>query len=142
MALLRLRDAPMRRHRERAKSPKFGELTTPLFSARGFLSSNARKVIEMAQRILRRPEVEARTGRSRSGIYELKNPKSPYYDPEFPQPVRIGKRAVGWRKSEIDAWLETRTRAPSLKPESMGFPRGLICDSPYLEVDHGQIAIT
>ena len=33
-------------------------------------------------------------------------------------------------------------RASSLKSESMGFPRGGICDSPNVEVDHGQIAIT
>ncbi len=35
-----------------------------------------------------------------------------------------------------------RARASSLKSESMGFPRGRFCDSPYVEVDHGQIAIT
>jgi len=24
----------------------------------------------------------------------------------FPKPVKIGKRAVGWRKSDLDAWLD------------------------------------
>lgn len=59
-------------------------------------------------RILRRKQVEARTGLSRSTIYsKLKhNPKRPGdYDPTFPVPISIGAKAVGWIESEIDAWL-------------------------------------
>lgn len=26
----------------------------------------------------------------------------------FPSPIRIGRRAVGWRRSEIEAWLKER----------------------------------
>jgi prophage regulatory protein len=33
------------------------------------------------------------------------NPKSPQFDPEFPKPISIGVRAVGWIEAEIDAWL-------------------------------------
>ena len=62
----------------------------------------------MAARILRRPMVEDRTGLSRSSIYELINPKSAYYDPDFPKPVRIGKRAVGWIEADVDTWLKSR----------------------------------
>ena len=50
-------------------------------------------------RILRRKQVEARTGLSRSTIYsKLKhNPKRPGdYDPSFPVPISIGAKAVGW----------------------------------------------
>ena len=50
--------------------------------------------------ILRRPEVEARTGLSRSTIY-LKVAQG-----SFPKPVSLGPRAVGWVAAEIDAWLE------------------------------------
>lgn len=63
----------------------------------------------MYQIILRRPEVEARTGLSRSTLYAKMNPNSAYYDASFPQPVRLGKRAVGWREADIAAWLESRT---------------------------------
>nr|VFJ67597.1 MAG: transcriptional regulator, AlpA family [Candidatus Kentron sp. DK] len=58
--------------------------------------------------ILRRRQVEARTGLSRSTIYaRLKsNPRRPNdYDPTFPLPVSLGPKAVGWIESEIDAWL-------------------------------------
>ena len=59
-------------------------------------------------RILRRKQVEARTGLSRSTIYsKLKhNPKRPGdYDPSFPVPISIGAKAVGWIEAELDAWL-------------------------------------
>jgi len=50
-------------------------------------------------KIKRRPEVEAKTGLSRSTIYEkMKNGT-------FPKPVKLGPRAVGWLEIEIDAWI-------------------------------------
>jgi prophage regulatory protein len=49
--------------------------------------------------ILRRKQVQARTGLSRSTIY-LKISEG-----TFPKPVSLGARAVGWVESEIEAWL-------------------------------------
>lgn len=57
----------------------------------------------MAERILRRPDVEARTGLSRSTIYDWMKRG------EFPKPVALGARLVGWRESDVTAWLEART---------------------------------
>ena len=56
----------------------------------------------MAETILRLPEVKARTAKSRSSIYEA------IARGEFPRPIKIGARAVGWAESEITAWLECR----------------------------------
>lgn len=58
--------------------------------------------------MLRRKQVEARTGLSRSSIYAKlrQNPKRPGdYDPAFPKPVALGSKAVGWIEAEIEAWL-------------------------------------
>ena len=56
----------------------------------------------MAEKMLRRPQVEARTGLSRSTLYDwMKKGK-------FPQPVKLGERLVAWRESDITAWLESR----------------------------------
>ena len=58
--------------------------------------------------ILRRKQVEVRTGLSRSSLYaKLKpNPKRPGdYDPTFPRPIALGAKAVGWVEEEIEAWL-------------------------------------
>ena len=58
--------------------------------------------------ILRRRQVEARTGLSRSTIYaKLRhNPERPGdYDPTFPRPIKIGAKAIGWISHEVDAWL-------------------------------------
>ncbi|OQK60187.1 hypothetical protein XM77_c10224 [Vibrio vulnificus] len=53
------------------------------------------------QRILRLPEVKAKTGFGRSTIYAL------MANGEFPRSIRIGARAVGWLESDIDRWVET-----------------------------------
>lgn len=70
---------------------------------------NEEALTERAEiRIIRRKQVEARTGLSRSTIYaKLRhNPKRPSdYDPTFPRPISVGAKAVGWLSHEIDAWL-------------------------------------
>lgn len=63
---------------------------------------------ENQDRFQRRPTVEQMTGLSRSTIYAKMDPRSPHYDPEFPKPVRLGKRAVAWRESEILTWMNGR----------------------------------
>ena len=55
--------------------------------------------------ILRRRAVEARTGLSRSSIYEAIAVGT------FPKPIRLGPRAVGWLSSEVDDWLQGRIAA-------------------------------
>ncbi|MBL4874249.1 MAG: AlpA family phage regulatory protein [Rhodobacteraceae bacterium] len=46
----------------------------------------------------RRSSVEKITGLSRSLIYEMMARE------EFPRPIRIGRRAVAWRESDIAEW--------------------------------------
>ncbi len=56
--------------------------------------------------ILRRREVERRTGLSRSTLYAKIQSKCPnLHDPDFPKPVSLGAKAVGWVESEIEAWI-------------------------------------
>ncbi len=54
--------------------------------------------------VLRRPEVEARVGLSRSSIYAFMAAG------QFPKPIRLGARAVAWRASDIEAWLASRSQ--------------------------------
>jgi prophage regulatory protein len=68
--------------------------------------------IMVGQSILRRKQVELRTGLSRTGIYEK------LASGEFPQPIKLGARAVGWLESEINGWIECRIVA-SRKPVSL-----------------------
>jgi prophage regulatory protein len=56
----------------------------------------------MTETILRLPEVKARTGLSRSTIYERIKTNT------FPLPIRIGERAIGFIDSEIDDWIQAR----------------------------------
>jgi prophage regulatory protein len=57
----------------------------------------------MTNRILRLPEIKARTGLSRSSIY-LKSKN----DPDFPSLVSIGARAVGMHSDPLDKWIGSR----------------------------------
>src|SRR5690349_4892518 len=69
--------------------------------------------LQTALSILRRKQVERRTGLSRSAIYAklTPNPKCPTsYDPTFPKPVSVGARAVGWIEAEISEWLARRIK--------------------------------
>jgi len=55
--------------------------------------------------MLRREEVQKRTGLSRSAIYRLMR------EGDFPLPHRVGQRAVRWRESDLEAWLASRPLA-------------------------------
>lgn len=66
-------------------------------------------------KILRRKQVEALTGLSRSTIYAWVR------DGIFPGPISLGPKAVGWLQSELDAWLAERasaTRKTEIKPKA------------------------
>lgn len=53
-------------------------------------------------RLLRRPEVEAQVGLSRSTIYRLMDADA------FPKPLKVSTKAVRWRQSDLDAWRESK----------------------------------
>jgi len=67
----------------------------------------------MAPRLLRRREVEARTGLSRSSIYARMALGT------FPLAVGLGGRAVSWVENEIDGWILARIAARSARPEGV-----------------------
>lgn len=58
----------------------------------------------MIEEILRLPRVLAVTGMGRSWIY------CAVADERFPAPVRLGARAIGWKRSDVQAWLDSRRR--------------------------------
>ena len=53
-------------------------------------------------KILRLPEVKARTGLGRSSIYAKVN------DGSFPKYINLGVRSVGWVESEVAQWIAER----------------------------------
>ena len=56
----------------------------------------------MADRLIRRPEVESLTGLSRSTIYAW------IKTGDFPAPVSLGSRLVAWRERDVTDWIEAR----------------------------------
>lgn len=57
---------------------------------------------DKARKLLRRAEIEERFGLSRSWIYSETSAG------RFPEPVRMGKRAVTWRVLDLDKWAADR----------------------------------
>jgi prophage regulatory protein len=64
--------------------------------------------------ILRRGQVEQEVGLKRSTIYQRMQ------EGTFPRPIRLGERAVGWRASDIELFLQDPTgyRVPGLEDEA------------------------
>jgi prophage regulatory protein len=56
----------------------------------------------MSNAMLRLPQVKIKVGLSPSSIY------SAIAEKRFPQPVRLGARAVCWLESEVDDWVNKR----------------------------------
>ena len=59
----------------------------------------------------RLPETEKASGYKRSSLYRLEKLGL------FPSRVKLGKRAVGWRRDEVRAWIESRQLAGSSQAE-------------------------
>lgn len=57
---------------------------------------------DIERHIMRRDEVERKTGFKRAHIYNLMK------EGKFPQAKRIGLRAVGWDSLEIEQWVAER----------------------------------
>ena len=53
-------------------------------------------------RIIRWPEVHERVGYCRTNIYYL------IQSGDFPSPIKLGSRAVGWLESDVENWIESR----------------------------------
>ncbi|WP_442267627.1 helix-turn-helix transcriptional regulator [Tenacibaculum sp. ZS6-P6] len=56
----------------------------------------------MPNRILKLPEVIQKTGLSRSTIYAYKK------EGIFPEPIKLGRRSVGWIEQDIENWIEEK----------------------------------
>lgn len=59
------------------------------------------QTVPAPNRILRIRQVLDLTGLRRTALYEKMNAD------EFPQSVKLGARAVGWREAEVLSWMES-----------------------------------
>jgi prophage regulatory protein len=72
------------------------------------------KMENTAQSIWRLPTVKARTGLSKSLIYQK------VAEGTFPRPVPLSKRCVGWQSGEIENWISERVTASRTTPRDSG----------------------
>ncbi len=55
-------------------------------------------------KLLRLPEVELTTGLKKSAIYQRVKLRT------FPQPLKLGAKAVAWRSDEVQEWIKNLPR--------------------------------
>jgi predicted DNA-binding transcriptional regulator AlpA len=76
----------------------------------------------------RHPHSETAGARQRIGlgstaIYERLDPRSKYFDPDFPKPIPLGStervRATGWIEAEIEQWLAKQIQRRVQRSKSM-----------------------
>jgi len=54
------------------------------------------------RRVLRLPEVLLRTGKRRTSLLQAVRRG------DFPRPIHLGPRAIGFVESEVEAWIDAR----------------------------------
>lgn len=64
--------------------------------------------------IIKLQEVKSKTALSRSAIY-LKISQG-----EFPKPISLGARSVGWIESEVQDWIKERIECSRTQDETGG----------------------
>ncbi len=67
--------------------------------------------------LVRLPEALRITGHSRTTFLDLVR------SGEMPEPLRIGKRAVAWRRGELLDWIDGRPRAQRVSRPATTAPR-------------------
>lgn len=68
------------------------------------------KTAERTSEIIRLPEVCRITGLGGTTIYYKTREGKPGYDPEFPVPVPLARRSIGWYRHEVEAWVASRRK--------------------------------
>lgn len=56
--------------------------------------------------VIRLPKLLQILGISRSTVYLKINNQSKYYDQNFPRPIKLGEKAVGWMLNDVFEYLE------------------------------------
>lgn len=66
--------------------------------------AGVRGIEEVPKRILRTSDIVKRYGLSKTTLRRMVEAE------EFPQPIRLSERTIGWHGHEIEEWLASRER--------------------------------
>ncbi len=60
----------------------------------------------MSMCVIRLPKLLSILGISRSTVYLKINKSSKYYDKDFPKPIKLGEKAIGWINQDVMEYIE------------------------------------
>lgn len=69
------------------------------------LSTN--DAMNMPMCVIRLPKLLSILGISRSTVYLKINQTSKYYDKDFPKPIKLGEKAIGWINQDVMEYIES-----------------------------------
>jgi prophage regulatory protein len=69
------------------------------------MQASPKQSAAQSDQLLRLPQVEALVGLRKSSLYDL------IKRGEFPQPVKLSRRAVCWPESAVQGWIQSRIKA-------------------------------
>ena len=75
------------------------------------MAQSHRRKVDDADLVLAGPDVRALVGVSKSTLHRM------VCRGEFPRPIKLSPKRVGWRRSTVEAWL--KSRAPGDKVDEM-----------------------
>lgn len=61
----------------------------------------------LKQKILRINEVSTLLSRSKSMLYLDMSPESKYFKPNFPKPIKLSARSIGWKAGDIFDYIDS-----------------------------------
>ena len=71
----------------------------------------AADAVSLHMSVIRLPKLLQILGISRSTVYLKINKESKYYDKDFPLPIKLGEKAVGWVLQDVFDYIELIKRS-------------------------------
>ena len=56
---------------------------------------------------------------SKASIYNLMNKKSKYFDPSFPEKIKLTANSVAWIEEQIDDWIDSKIFSEKLQSRDL-----------------------
>lgn len=57
-------------------------------------------------KLIRAKELAVRLSVSTATVWNMANPKSRHYNPNFPKPIKVSANVTGWIESEISRYIQ------------------------------------
>ncbi len=79
----------------------------------------SKKMSNKAYVLLRIEDLCEKLKLSKPTIYNLMNKNSKYFDPSFPEKIRLTANSVAWIEEQIDDWIDSKICSERLQSQDL-----------------------